>query len=61
MKTYIYYYKEGDKTFSVNYKAKDINEALDIANVTGYELKGEKVCKYELKTDSHGISYWVEK
>lgn len=61
MKTYIYYYIEDNKTFSVNFKAKDINEALDIALATGYELKGEKIDEYELKVDSHGIKYWTIK
>jgi len=51
MKTYIYYYTEDNKTFSVNYLAKDMNEACEIAIATGYELKGEKVEEFQYSID----------
>ena len=41
MKTYIYYYQLNGKTYTTNFKAKDINEAKKIEGITGYELKGE--------------------
>ena len=43
MKTYIYYYRLKGKTISTNFKAKDMTEAIKIAAITGYELKGELI------------------
>ena len=43
MKTYIYYETLNGKTYSTNFKAKDIDEALDIALITRCELKGELI------------------
>jgi flavin reductase (DIM6/NTAB) family NADH-FMN oxidoreductase RutF len=47
MKTYTYNYIEDNKTFSVNFKAEDIHQAIEIATITGWKLKGEKVFEWE--------------
>ena len=43
MKTYYYTYTHKGKLYDMNIKAKDLKEALHLAVITGYELKGEKV------------------
>jgi len=43
MKTYIYYYRLYDKTYSMNLKASGLWEALDIEEITGMELMGELI------------------
>lgn len=49
MKTYIFHYKEKDKTYGVNFKAIDYEEAENIAKLIGCELKGEKTDEYDTK------------
>lgn len=66
MKTYIYSYIETGETHFINFKAHNMNEALDIALATGYKLEGiskkpPEIKKKDLKAKyaQYGkASYW---
>ena len=48
MKTYVFYHRSKEKTMSYNFKARNMQEALELSKITGYELVGELVEQIKL-------------